>query len=136
MGRDIQYRFAKDGEGKLVDVLLLPYVRKANAPSQYACLGCGQRLIAHLKDDRRQRHFAHYRVGTCSVETYLHQSAKLAFFTTYRDCLQSGQPFLLRVPVDDNCIGLYSSLGLRCPWSSTRTLDLTRWFDAATIEGN
>jgi hypothetical protein len=99
-------------------------------------LACGGRLIAHLKDDLRSRHFAHYRAIECvSYETYLHRAAKAAFLETYLNCLANHRAFTLRVPVVNTCTSLHKALGIECPRPSFRELDLTQWFDSATEEG-
>jgi hypothetical protein len=68
----------------------------------FVCIGCGSRLVAHLKDDQRARHFAHYGRSLCtSYETYLHQAGKAAFVETYRECVRAGRPFVVRMPVAD-----------------------------------
>jgi hypothetical protein len=47
----------------------------ASARERFECFGCRRRLVAHLKDDLRARHFAHYRADDCvGYETYLHNA--------------------------------------------------------------
>ena len=64
----------------------------------YTCLGCGAPMIAHLKDDKRAKHFAHRSKGKCSGETYLHVLAKHVFKHTWQRCRAEGKPFLLSLP--------------------------------------
>lgn len=128
----VQYRFAMGADGRLVDVNSLT---REPGPSRFVCIACGQRVIAHLKDDLRARHFAHYRKEECaSRETYLHRAAKLAFLETFRDRAAAAKPFMLRVPVVDTCNALEKSLAIRCPFRQFREIDLTRWFDTAELE--
>lgn len=130
--RAVQYRFAMGTDGRLVDVNAL--TRKSQVHG-FACIACGQRLIAHLKDDLRARHFAHHRKGECaSRESYLHRAAKLAFLETFRDRRAAGKPFTVRLPVVDTCNALEKSLAIRCAFAQFREIDLTRWFDTAELE--
>jgi len=130
--RRIQYRFALDTEGRLVDVNGL--VRESRR-SAFTCIGCGARLVAHLKDDQRARHFAHFGRSTCAgYETYLHRASKAAFLETYRACLKADRPFMLRVPVVDTCNALNEKLGITCAIDRYRDIDLTQWFKSAAME--
>lgn len=131
-GSRVQYRFGLGADGRLVDVNTLT---PAHRSSGFICIACGRRLIAHLKDDLRARHFAHHRKGACaSYESYLHRAAKLAFLETYRECLSVGKAFTLRLPVVDTCNALEQTLGFRCEFPQYREIDLTRWFHAAELE--
>jgi len=119
----------------LVDVNELVREAQPSASERFECFGCGQRLVAHLKDDLRARHFAHYTAGDCvGYETYLHRAAKTAFLETYLNCLAHQKPFTLRVPILDTCIAFRSELGFSCSRPSLQELDLTRWLDSASEE--
>jgi hypothetical protein len=130
--RAIQYRFAIGADGRLVDVMALTQESQSR---RFVCIACGQRLVAHLKDDLRARHFAHYRKGECaSRESYLHRAAKLAFLEAFRDRRAAGKPFTVRLPVVDTCNALEKSLGIRCALPQFREIDLAQWFDRAELE--
>jgi hypothetical protein len=131
----VRYRFALNADHRLVDVNDLVRITGASAREYFECVGCGRRLVAHLKDDLRARHFAHFRADECvGYETYLHKAAKAAFLETYLDCLANQKPFTLRVPVADICTELRAELGFVCARPSYREINLTRWFDSAIEE--
>ena len=130
----VRYQFALNADRRLVDVNDL-LRSTSGAGERFECLGCGGRLVAHLKDDLRSRHFAHYRTVECvPYETYLHRAAKTAFLETYLDCLGNHSAFTLHVPVVDTCTSLRNELGLECPRSTYREIDLAQWFDSASEE--
>jgi len=129
-----RYRYGIDRNGRMVDVMSLQR-ETITLTDHFQCLGCGGRLIAHLKDDRRVRHFAHHRETNCvSYETYLHAAGKLAFVETFRDRVNSMRPYIVHVPVADTCTYLRDSIELECPWPTHRAIDLVQWFDCATAE--
>jgi hypothetical protein len=129
-----RYRYGIDRSARIVDVMSLQRETLTSA-DHFQCIGCGGRLIAHLKDDRRARHFAHHReTGCVSYETYLHAAGKLAFVETFRDRLNSARPYMVQVPVTDTCTYLRDSIELECPWPTHREIDLVQWFDCVTAE--
>lgn len=131
----VRYRFALDSNRRLVDVNDLLRPVNASSREHFECFGCGGRLIAHLKDDLRARHFAHYRADTCATyETYLHKAGKAAFLETYLDSLTNHKPFTLCVPVVDTCTSFRKELGFDCLRPTLREFDLTQWFDSANEE--
>ena len=73
----ITYQYAKsdDGTSKDINDVSIEY----RSQHKFTCFGCGCRMIARLKNDIKERHFAHYKEGMCSRETYLHQLGKEMF---------------------------------------------------------
>lgn len=79
-----QYAQSDDGSTKYINEVSLEYRKKHH----FTCYGCGGRMVARLKADKREPHFAHFRDGTCSRESYLHQLGKKMFvemFEHYRN---------------------------------------------------
>jgi hypothetical protein len=74
---DVLLAWARDRDGRRVHVSALhPRRREERAP--FACLGCGEPLVARL-GPRRARHFAHRPGSTCALtrpETALHLDGK------------------------------------------------------------
>jgi len=78
--------WARDRSGAKVDVRTLdPAARRARAP--FACLGCGEELVARL-GKVRARHFAHRPGSACPLtapESALHLDAKQRLLALCRD---------------------------------------------------
>lgn len=129
----IQYRFGRTADGAVVDIHQLDESARVQS---FLCIGCGGRLVPHLKDDLRARHFAHHRPSlACSArETYLHLAAKALFAQTYRHCLETQQPFKLTIPVTNTCDALRDQLGFTCAFECRRDHDLTQWYDVLQEE--
>lgn len=69
----VQYAFALDEFG------ILTHISKAQREHSYTCLGCGKRLSPVL-GEINAKHFRHLE-ECCSLETYLHKTAKEVFFS-------------------------------------------------------
>ncbi|HEX9050094.1 MAG TPA: competence protein CoiA family protein, partial [Anaeromyxobacter sp.] len=114
--------WARDRAGAKVHVARLDAAsRRARAP--FACLGCGEPLVARL-GKVRARHFAHRPGSTCPLtapESALHLDAKERLVALCRDAFAGTRAVALVV---------------RCP-SCRRpsTRDLAGWGDAAVEEG-
>lgn len=132
--RTVQYRFARFDDGTVVDVSELP---ASPDRGSIVCLGCGERMVAHLKDDKVARHFAHFRrAANCAArETYLHRAAKALFIRTYRSCLSSNTAYVLSLPVKDICTELQAELGFTCEIQALCGYDLTQWYEFVEEEG-
>ena len=73
MKKDVEYRFAKDEDGNLVDANVFdPSERRIR---KCYCLSCGNPLIPVLGYIRK-RHFRHEADKPCNGETYLHELGK------------------------------------------------------------
>lgn len=74
MIKEVEYRFAKDEDGNLVDANEFdPSERRTR---KCHCLSCGEVLIPVLGQKRR-RHFRHEADKLCNGETYLHVLGKM-----------------------------------------------------------
>lgn len=84
----------------------------------------------------RDRCFAHFSVGNCSPETYLHVLGKYLFSKAFRDCVRDGRPYCIgrrREVCSDVYIGEYY-VG-RTPASIVpERIDLCRFYDAVETE--
>ena len=114
--------WGKDRDGRKVHVASIdPAARRARAP--FACLGCGEELVAKLGRERA-RHFAHRPGSTCALtrpETALHLDVKER---------------LLHLCAEAFAGRLSVALGARCPRCRRETpLDLGAAGDAAVSEG-
>ena len=78
-----QYAQSDDGSTKYINQVSLEYRKNHH----FICYGCGGRMIARLKADKREPHFAHFKDGACSRETYLHQLGKKLFVEMFEHCL-------------------------------------------------
>lgn len=86
--------------------------------------------------DRRTHHFAHKSGSSnCSSESVWHQSAKLLFLQTYRDCVAAQRPFLLTWHNDATCTH-YQQHGYRCAIQRKKQMDLAAEYPKAILEGN
>lgn len=131
----VQYRFGRAADGTVVDIHQLDESARAHL---FSCIACDGRLVPHLKDDLRARHFAHHRLSKdCTGrETYLHLTAKALFCQTYRNCLEAKQPFRLTIPVTNTCSALRDLLGFTCALECKRDHDLTQWYDMLQAEAS
>jgi hypothetical protein len=114
--------WALDRDGRKVHVGALDArLRRARAP--FACLGCGEPLVAKLGAERA-RHFAHRPGSTCPLtrpETALHLDAKERLLALCAEAFAGRLAVRLRA---------------RCPGCRRETpLDLAAIGDAATPEG-
>jgi hypothetical protein len=97
----VNYQYAlRDGELVNIDSL-----EKRDQPFEYACLSCGSAMTP-VKGDYNAWHFRHKVEADCSGETYLHSLAKLVFYVTYQECLDTGNPYFIQcqsTAVCNNC---------------------------------
>lgn len=79
-------------------------------------------MIARLKADKREPHFAHYRDGTCSRETYLHQLGKKMFAEMFEHCRTNKIPLSVDFLQQGVCNTRECPLGAKTPCEgSSRT---------------
>jgi hypothetical protein len=134
-----RYRYALDGSSRLIDVTALPS-RGPERAGPFACVSCGQPLIAKTAARLREKHFAHKAAQPgCNFETYLHKLAKEAFKEAFERCRRSGQPFEVELPRPVRCASPTAPAAPAqgvCPKEYTvrRWDDLTRLYDTARLE--
>lgn len=101
----------------------------------YACIGCGNAMIARVNGQIKAPHFAHKAQVECSGETYLHKLGKKAFFDTYRSCLDSGEPFNITLNSSKICKKMASVTRKSCTVGEVKkTYDLTDYYQDIFIE--
>jgi len=129
-----QYRYAQNEQGQIIDVLSL----SADRPEPLGllpCVGCGEPLIAKIRGEKKEKHFAHKQRIVCSPETYLHKLAKTTFYDVYRECLGNGEPFYVERRHSRHCERFRDPLGHDCEAGTvTISHDLTKWFDEISME--
>lgn len=77
------YRYAHNENNEIVDILKIDVdYRKQH---KFYCIGCGKEMSAHLKDDKRRRHFHHIDGCACSSESYIHMLSKEMFMKAYEN---------------------------------------------------
>lgn len=124
------YQFAQRPDGGFVDVFdLTPQDRGAS----YRCVGCGQDLIPHLKDDCRTKHFAHRSREACSPEMYYHIMAKNLFALTFKECRRNNSPYMVERDYNEVC--RYTGEDHFCFFGGrSRRHDLTCSYDQLALE--
>ena len=70
--REVKTAFALSGNGALVNI------RDASRDQSYSCPGCSESVIPVMGDNTAW-HYRHM-TNVCSYETYLHRTAKIAFY--------------------------------------------------------
>lgn len=90
-------------------------------------------MVARYCRNKRD-HFSHLAASACAPEGYWHRLAKLTFAETYRACIESGVPFLLRRRVPKTCDHYSRTYGFTCPRAVPQEIDLTRYFDVVEVE--
>lgn len=131
----MRYRYATDRHGNVVDVLSLERTKRVAMPV-FACAGCGDPVVPVLGSSR-ERHFRHKTTGerACSRETYLHKLAKMLVSDSFKAALAAGRPYWLKLEVPEVCRHWEKQFGFVCKRErGMRALDLTRYFDTATVE--
>ncbi|EHI9301589.1 hypothetical protein NB520_08935 [Vibrio antiquarius] len=127
----VQYAYALGEDG------ILTHISKAQRAHSYTCFGCGSRLNPVL-GEINAKHFRH--IGeSCSLETYLHKTAKEVFFYLYQQALNSHKPIALELERNVSCSS--SRLGLLrnktnqcCSRTVPARYDLTKFFDQVELE--
>ena len=120
----ITYQFAKsdDGTSKDINDVSVEY----RSQHEFTCYGCGCRMIARLKDDKKERHFAHYKEGICSRETYLHQLGKNMFVELFEFNRSHNIP--LSVEFTQRCICNVKDCPLGVENPCEKSLDTGKFF--------
>lgn len=129
-----KYRYAYDGDQKIVDIWDVPPPSDGTS-TFYTCIACGTALIAKIKGEKREKHFAHRTRVTCSEETYVHRLAKQTFFDVYSHCLTTNEPFLIVLSYPRMCDKFVKILGHRCNLGTLyKAHDLTQYYDGIKLE--
>ncbi|MDF4352609.1 hypothetical protein P3445_08870 [Vibrio parahaemolyticus] len=128
--RSVQYAFALDGDGTLT------HISEAQRTHSYTCVGCGSSLSPVL-GEINAKHFRHSE-DCCSLETYLHETAKEAFFHCYQQAINTGTPIVLQLERNVFCgsprLGLLRNKVSQCSKSVPARYDLTKFFDRVELE--
>ncbi|EOG5904742.1 hypothetical protein ACLF2M_001281 [Vibrio vulnificus] len=126
----VQYAFALDEVG------IITHISKVQREYSYTCLGCGKRLSPVL-GEINAKHFRHLE-ECCSLETYLHKTAKEVFFRWYKQALNSSSPITLELERNISCrnprLELLKSKIRPCSRTVPARYDLTRFFDQVDLE--
>ena len=131
---DVQYPFARDEEGRLIDILTIDIEHRYD--HTYSCPECGQEMRPRL--GKKQAHcFYHFHGEACESESYVHRVGKELLYKRFYD---PKRPFLIEF-----------NQGVRCDqWNTCqyrdnnstvcdtlrrpKVLDLKDWYDTAEIE--
>jgi hypothetical protein len=103
---------------------------------EFTCAGCGG-LVVPVLGATRERHFRHKAIGErpCSRETYLHKLAKALVADNFQAAVATQRPYWLKLEVPEVCRHWESQFGFVCKRErGVRPIDLTRYFDTATVE--
>ncbi|PTP55205.1 hypothetical protein [Vibrio splendidus] len=126
----VQYAFALDENG------ILTHISKAQRIHSYTCPGCKNNLSPVL-GEINAKHFRHSE-ECCSLETYLHKSAKEAFFRSYLKAINTATPIVLALERTVFCNGprlrLMRDAASQCSKSVPARYDLTKFFDQVDLE--
>ena len=130
-----KYQYAKDSHGKLVKVNDL---NRSTLPksAKFYSIDYGEELRPRL-GKIRIKHFAHkpnmeYRG---SKETYLHALSKQLFYNSYKECLQSGEPFYVPYKTHLKCDRLKREFGFSCYYEEDfLKFDISQHFTEISME--
>ena len=131
---DVQYPFARDEEGRLIDILTIDIEHRYD--HSYSCPECGQEMRPRL--GKKQAHcFYHFHCEACESESYVHRVGKELL---YKRFYNPERPFLIEFNQDVRC-EQWSTCHAREKQSTVcdtllrpKRLDLKDWYDTAEIE--
>lgn len=131
---DVQYPFAYDEEGRLVDISTIDNEHRYD--HTYFCPECGQEMRPRL--GKKQAHcFYHFRCEACESESYVHRVGKELLYKRFYDPVR---PFLIEFYQDVRC-DQWSICQAREKQSTVcdtllrpKRIDLKDWYDTAEIE--
>ena len=127
---DSQYQFAYNENNEIIDISKIDTeYRKIHS---FHCISCGKEMSAHLKDDKRKRHFQHTNKCNCSFESYIHLLAKEIFKKRY----DSADKFILSYRENvscnnTNCLFRHDNCNNK---QIAKEIDLKEYFPVCTIE--
>lgn len=125
--KEPRYLFGQDEANNLI------HINDAISKQIYCCPGCGTRLVAY-KNGKKQQHFKHYEAIACNGETYLHRTAKIAFYNWYLSKVRSAEPVTIKLKRKVNCSQYSSISGQNCISEELAEFNLTKYFDTASLE--
>lgn len=128
----ITYRYAYNENKDIVDVFTID----ANYRKQHKfyCISCGREMSAHLKDEKRRRHFQHVDKCSCSSESYFHMLAKEMFKKAY----DKAEEFYLNYSVTEKCNaeGCIFRQNSCDTHKAPKQIPLKKYFPVCTLEEN
>ena len=131
---DVQYPFARDEEGRLIDILTIDIEHRYD--HSYFCPECGQEMRPRL--GKKQAHcFYHFHCEACESESYVHRVGKDLLYMRFYD---PERPFLIEFNQDVRC-EQWNTCQAREKQSTVcntlhrpKRIDLKDWYDTAEIE--
>jgi predicted RNA-binding Zn-ribbon protein involved in translation (DUF1610 family) len=103
----IKYSYALTDQEEIIHAdSITPENRKT---CKFYCLGCGNELIPRL-GKVRQKHFAHkvqQDLSLCSIESYLHHTAKILLYDTIKTKIADQDPLYLNYSVENHCVACH-----------------------------
>lgn len=99
----IKYSYALSESKVIIHVFNIE--RENRHDHKYYCLGCGEELIPRLGEIRK-KHFAHKvepNSTSCSLETYLHHTAKVILYESISQKISNNQPLYLNYQAETRC---------------------------------
>lgn len=101
---------------------------------KYTCITCGNELIPRI-GKYNERHFAHRITIDCNGETYLHKLGKELFEEHYKDCVENGIPFWVKLYQEKKCNCSEKEFNRNCELGTELvSIDLTRYYKQIVVE--
>jgi len=126
----IRYAYAINSDNELI------HISEVKENEQLKCPSCNINMIA-AKGRFMQHHFRHGENG-CGYESYLHQSAKIAFFNKFTTAKDQNQPLELKLNRAVECnspkASILEKINKKCLSTTTANYDLTTLFEIAELE--
>ena len=122
-----RYLFGQDQSDNIV------HIEDAFSKQIYSCPGCNTRLVAYKKG-KKQQHFKHYEAIACNGETYLHRTAKIAFYNWYLSKVSAGEPVTIKLKRKVRCKQYSTIAHKECVTNEVAEFNLTQFFDKASLE--
>lgn len=126
----VLYVFANNQRGKLV------HISDGVSEDIYSCPGCKDEMIV-VKGKVKAHHFRHNNTK-CSYESYLHNTAKTAFYNTFIKFKKSSQALKLHLTRAVSCSNEKTSYlqnsSIRCLSTVDARYNLIQLFDDASLE--
>ena len=128
----VRYLYALDSEKEIVSADSLVGALQRGS---YTCVSCGRAMIARVNGGLQTPHFGHKAKLECNGETYLHNTAKKVFASTYLDCLSKDKPFMISFSAPRVCNRYKPLTGKTCDVSIDRhKYDLTDYYTELKVE--
>ncbi len=130
LSRQVQYSYALEKDGTLI------HISKAVRSRLYYCPGC-KKTLTPILGEVKAKHFRHAE-ECCSLETYLHKTAKLAFFHCYKSAISSDKPISLELYRNVSCqsprLRLLKDTENKCTNTVPARYNLIHFFDHVELE--